>query len=56
MEVGFMVLIVETSFMPSPKRAFQRKIKEAGVRVGLEGYAPITFRLAALWYFKKNSF
>jgi hypothetical protein len=31
-----MVLMVEPSSIPSPKTALQRKIKEAGARVGLE--------------------
>lgn len=33
-----MVLTVEPSSMSSPKRALQRKIKEAGTRTGLEAY------------------
>jgi hypothetical protein len=39
----FMVIAAEPGSMPSSKRAFQREIKEAGVRAGLEAYTPITF-------------
>jgi hypothetical protein len=35
-----MVLIVELGSMPSPKRALQRKIKEANARAGLESHTP----------------
>jgi hypothetical protein len=39
-KAGFMVLIVELGSMPSPKRALQRKIKEADARAGLESHTP----------------
>jgi hypothetical protein len=39
-EAGFMILAIESCPMPSPKRSFQGKIKEANMRAGLETYAP----------------
>jgi hypothetical protein len=56
-EAGLMVLVVELGSVPSLKRAFQWKIKEAGVRVGLEAYAPNNLPIGNTWLvFQKNSF
>jgi hypothetical protein len=48
-DAGLMVLAVEPGSMPSPKRAFQWKIKEVGVRVGLEAYAPDNLLIGGAW-------
>jgi hypothetical protein len=48
-ETGFVVLAVEPGFMPSPKRAFKYKIKEAGVRTGLEAYTPDNLPFGGAW-------
>jgi hypothetical protein len=39
-EARFMVLTVEPCPVLSPKGSLHRKVKEAGVRVGLESHAP----------------
>jgi hypothetical protein len=39
-EAGLMGLTIEPGSMPSSKRAFQRKIKEAGLRESLKANAP----------------
>jgi hypothetical protein len=44
-----MVLTVELGAMPSSKRDFQRKIKEAGTRAGLETYAPDNLPVGRTW-------
>jgi hypothetical protein len=38
-EARFMILAIEPCHVPSPKRSFQGKVKEASTRVGLETYA-----------------
>jgi hypothetical protein len=48
-EAGLMVLTVEPGSMPSSKRIFQRKIKEAGARAGLEAYAPDNLPIGGAW-------
>jgi hypothetical protein len=54
-EAGFMFLIVEPRYVPSPKVSLHRKVKEADTRAGLETTPPIPLWLAALgWYFKKK--
>jgi hypothetical protein len=47
-EARFMVLTIEPCPVPSSRRGFQGKIKEAGARVSLKTYTPMTFRLVAL--------
>jgi hypothetical protein len=39
-EVGFMIISIEPCPVPSLKRSFQGKIKEASIRASLETYAP----------------
>jgi hypothetical protein len=39
-EASFMVLAIEPCHMPSLKRGFHEKIKEASTRVSLKTYAP----------------
>jgi hypothetical protein len=42
-EAGFVTLIVEPCFMPSPEIIFQGRIKETSMRAGLEAYTPYNF-------------
>jgi hypothetical protein len=39
-EARFMILVVEPRPVPSLKRSFHRKIKEASVRAGLKTHTP----------------
>jgi hypothetical protein len=48
-EVGLVVLAVELGSMPSPKRAFQRTIKEASARVGLQAYTSDNLPFSGAW-------
>jgi hypothetical protein len=44
-----MVISVELGSMSSPKRAFQRKIKEASARAGMEAYTPDNLPIGGAW-------
>jgi hypothetical protein len=48
-EARLVVLAVELGSMPSSKRNFQWKIKDAGARVGLEAYASNNLLIGGTW-------
>jgi hypothetical protein len=48
-EAGFMALIVEPRPVPSPTGSLHQKVKEAGVRAGLETYASDNLVISGTW-------